>query len=104
MKITFKKIDDIAIARQKESLIESKELFKNSLFWWVLCVVFSVIAIFINGFNFSSYSFIVISLLLVRIGVLLSEISVNIRITIRQNDDMRLLLLANLNFDSDNEE
>ena len=104
MKITLKKINDMAISRQKESLVESKDIYRNSIFWWFLCVVFSIVAFFINGFNFSTFSFVVISLLLIRIGVLLSEISSNIRTTIRQNDDMRLLLLANLNLDSENEE
>jgi hypothetical protein len=104
MKITLKKINDMAISRQQESLVESKDIYRNSIFWWFLCVVFSTVAFFINGFNFSTYSFVVISLLLIRIGVLLSEISSNIRTTIRQNDDMRLLLLANLNLDSENEE
>jgi len=104
MKITLKKINDMAISRQQESLVESKDIYRNSIFWWFLCVVFSIVAFFINGFNFSTYCFVVISLLLIRIGVLLSESSSNIRTTIRQNDDMRLLLLANLNLDSENEE
>lgn len=99
MKISYKQVDDIAVVRQNETILESKDLLKWTVIWWSVCAVVAVIGLIANGFQFSTFSLIAISIFLVRIGNMLCEISVNIRTTIRQNDDLRLLLLANTSFD-----
>ena len=99
MKITRKQIDDEAAKRQVDSINDGKDLLKWAVIWWSLCAVVSVVALFTNGLHFSTLALIAISVLLVRIGNMLCEISVNIRTTIKQNDDLRLLMLANTSFE-----
>jgi hypothetical protein len=99
MGITYKQIDDAAVVRQNETMKEGKDLLKWSVIWWTVCAVVSVLALFTNGIYFSTFALIAISVFLVRIGNMLCEISVNIRTTIRQNDDLRLLMLANTSFE-----
>ena len=94
MKISPQYIDEIAIKRQTETISDGKDLLKWTLAWWSLCALISLAGLFINGFVFSTFILIAISIFLVRIGNMLCEVSVNIRTTIRQNDDIRLLLLS----------
>ena len=99
MKITYKQINDAAVVRQNDTKQENKDLLKWDLIWWFICIVVSILAIFTNGIHFLTFSLIALSIFLVRIGNLLCEISVNIRTTMKQNDDIRLLILANTSFD-----
>jgi hypothetical protein len=99
MKITYKQINDAAVVRQNDTKQENKDLLKWDLIWWFICIVVSILAIFTNGIHFLTFSLIALSIFLVRIGNLLSEISVNIRTTMKQNDDIRLLILANTSFE-----
>lgn len=99
MKITYKQINDAAVVRQNDTKQENKEALKWDLIWWFVCIVVSILAIFTNGIHFLTFSLIALSIFLVRIGNLLCEISVNIRTTMKQNDDIRLLILANTSFD-----
>ena len=99
MKITYKQINDAAVLRQNDTKQENKDLLKWDLIWWFVCIVVSILAIFTNGIHFLTFSLIALSIFLVRIGNLLCEISVNIRTTMKQNDDIRLLILANTSFD-----
>jgi hypothetical protein len=99
MKITYKQINDAAVVRQNDTKQDNKDLMKWGLIWWFVCIVVSILAIFTNGIHFLTFSLIALSIFLVRIGNLLCEISVNIRTTMKQNDDIRLLILANTSLD-----
>ena len=99
MKITYKQINDAAVVRQNDTKQDNKDLMKWGLIWWFVCIVVSILAIFTNGIHFLTISLIALSIFLVRIGNLLCEISVNIRTTLKQNDDIRLLILANTSLD-----
>jgi hypothetical protein len=79
MKVTYQQYDEIAAKRQIETLNDGKDLLKWSAIWWMICLLLT-------------FALITVSILLVRIGNMLCEISVNIRTTIRQNDDLRLLM------------
>ncbi len=85
-------INRIVVQKQMETINEGKNLLLWSVIWWGICLLISVVGLFLNGWSFSTYIMIAICILLVRIGNMLCEISVNIRTTIRQNDDIRLLM------------
>jgi hypothetical protein len=101
MKITYKQIDDAALARHNETIKEGKNLLKWIVIWWSVCAAVSFIAMHTQGVYFSTIALIATSIFLVRIGNMLCEISVNIRTTIRQNDDLRLLILTNTVFEKE---
>ena len=101
MKITYKQVDDAALARQNETIKEGKNLLKWVVIWWSVCAAVSFIAMYTQGVYFSTIALIATSIFLVRIGNMLCEISVNIRTTIRQNDDLRLLILTNTVFEKE---
>ena len=92
MRVTYQQFDEITAKRQIETLNEGKDLLKWAVIWWVFCLLISLSAMFFFGLSLTTFAMIAISILLVRVGNMLCEISVNLRTTIRQNDDLRLLL------------
>lgn len=93
MKITQQQYEELVTQRQVETINDGKDLLRWSLIWWLIFVMSSLLSFFNFGFGLLTLSVFIISLFLVRIGNMLCEISTNIRITIRQNDDIRALLL-----------
>lgn len=75
--------------RHQDNEKDVKYLGKSALFWILINLIFCIYIFLTRDFDYITVAVIFSSIILLRLSIILAEISTNLRVVVRQADDIR---------------